>query len=299
MPRSVLLLVNRDKPKVVASLDEVRRIINAHGTIAHEADANGEPLDDAHGADLIIVLGGDGTLLAQGRRCAHLGLPIVGVNLGTLGFMAEFDLEGLRRHSAAIMSGDLDVRERELIAARVDHANAGSREALAMNDIVITAGPPFRVIEVAIEIDGHAVPNVKGDGVIVSTPTGSTAYSVSAGGPILAPDVRAMAITPIAAHSLAFRPLVVAGSSRVTMSLLRANTLEGCDGLRDADGEPLPTGTTLVIDGQELLPLAEGDTVSATLHHTPVRLVRNPDSSYWATLVRKMHWAAQPGARPQ
>ncbi|MGQ0626515.1 MAG: NAD(+)/NADH kinase, partial [Phycisphaerales bacterium] len=153
-----------------------------------------------------------------------------------------------------------------------------------------TAGPPFRMINVGLTIDGQPGPNVAGDGLIISTPVGSTAYNAAAGGPILAQDVRALAITPIAAHSLSFRPVVVSGSSTIELLMRRVN-----DDPTDADGTR--GGTSLIIDGQFATRLHQNDRIALKLHDQPVRFVRNPGGSYWATLINKMQWAATPRMR--
>lgn len=290
MPRRVLLLFNSRKPDVLAALDEVRRVISAHAAIAAEADAaTDSPITDARGADLIVVLGGDGTLLSQSRRCVNLHLPMLGVNLGKLGFMAEFDLAALREQAPVLFGGGaLLLQDRPLIHASV-HADGRARfEGLALNDCVITAGPPYRMISIAMRIDGQTGPTVDGDGLIVSTPIGSTAYNVSAGGAILSPDLDALAITPIAAHSLSFRPVVVGGSSTIELLLQRVN---------DPPTGQTAGGTTLVLDGQVLVPLAKGERIVLHRHGTAVRFVRNPKGGYWTTLLNKMNWAAPLRAR--
>lgn len=294
MPRSVLLLVNRSKPLVIEALPRVRATIERHGRIAGELDAVSNPFETPPPpSDLVMVLGGDGTFLAQARRCLSLNLPIIGVNLGNLGFLAEFDLPAFERHAAHLLGSDpLDIRPRMLIQAEVlrdlsRQSDASVFAEHAVNDCVITAGPPFRMIELGLEIDGQPGPALRGDGIIVSTPTGSTAYSVSAGGPIVSPDVRCMSITPLAAHSLSFRPIVLPPTSSITLELRRANGFAGGDG-----------GTTLVLDGQVHVRLLQGDKVTFRSHPSVIRLVRNPDSNYWSTLVRKMHWAVKPGAEP-
>lgn len=289
MPRPVLLLVNRSKRLVARALPEVRALLARYGRLAAELDADATPLTSAHGAELIMVLGGDGTLLAQARRCVGLGLPFIGVNLGNLGFLAEFDLDALRDQAPALLdNGPMQLRERMLIRGSVhrDPPVPGAElpfSDLALNDCVVTAGAPFRMIEVGLTIDGEPGPVVRGDGVIVSTPTGSTAYNVSAGGPIVSPEVPSLTITPLAAHSLAFRPIVLPGTCTIELTLRRVN--------RMGDG----VGTTLVLDGQVHRPLVAGERVVVRRHERSIRLVRNPTGSYWATLSRKMHWAAQPG----
>ncbi|MGP1347187.1 MAG: NAD(+)/NADH kinase [Phycisphaerales bacterium] len=288
MPRAALLLVNRSKPAVCQALDEVRALIQQHATIAAELDADDSPITPktANKADLIVVLGGDGTFLWQARRTLNLRLPIVGVNLGRLGFLAEFDLVSLRESAHWLMNADpLPVTERIVLRARVQRHDHTASEGIALNDAVITAGPPFRMIELAVDIDEEPVSAFKGDGIIVSTPTGSTGYAVSAGGPIIAPGVRALSLSAIAAHTLALRPLVVPADRRITLRLLQAN--EG------ADSQP---GTTLVLDGQQLASLNENDQVHIHTDRRSVRVVRNPNNSYWKTLVTKMHWAIPPGS---
>jgi NAD+ kinase len=150
----------------------------------------------------------------------------------------------------------------------------------AINDCVITAGPPFRMIELEISINGNEGPTLTGDGVIIATPIGSTAYNVSAGGPIVQPTLDAMIITPIAAHSLAFRPIVVGIGGAIEIDVARANT-----------------GTTLVIDGQETVPLSEGQRVRVARSDDRARFVQNPSSTYWHILLQKMRWAAPPTYR--
>lgn len=305
MSRGVILISNQSKPDVLAALDEVRRLIRAHGRIVADLDATDEPLTTKDGAELIVVLGGDGTLLAQSRRCVSLGLPMLGVNLGKLGFMAEFDVAALHEQAASLLGRTpLLLQDRPLLQVAV-HSGSELPDAsgLALNDAVITAGPPFRMISLSLSIDGAAGPVVMGDGLIVATPTGSTAYNVSAGGAIVSPDVDAMSITPIAAHSLSFRPVVVAGNSNIEITLNAVNA----DSRLERLGAHLPpeerervlvgAGTSLVLDGQSSLRLQRNDRVVIRKHATPIRFVRNPRSSYWSTLIEKMHWAAPPRLR--
>lgn len=306
MSRGVILLSNQSKPDVLAALDEVRRLIRAHARIVADLDATDAPLTSRDGADLIVVLGGDGTLLAQSRRCVSLGLPMLGVNLGKLGFMAEFDVASLRDQAAQLFgAGPLVLQDRPLLHVTVSTAGANPQASsgLALNDAVITAGPPFRMISLSMSIDGASGPTVMGDGLIIATPTGSTAYNVSAGGAIVSPDVDAMAITPIAAHSLAFRPIVVAGNSTVEIVLNTVNADPRLErlavGLPQAERDRVlvGAGTSLVLDGQSSIRLARNDRVIIRKHATPIRFVRNTQGSYWSTLIEKMHWAAPPKLR--
>ncbi len=282
MSRRVLMLVNRDKPDSAEVAASVRALIEGHGTLAAELDAVVDPAPPpTHGADLVVVLGGDGTMLSQARRCAGLGLPMLGVNIGKVGFTAEFDVEGLSAQAGSLFGGgELPLREVVLVEVSVN----GEPVGLALNECVVTAGPPFRMIDLSLSIDGEPGPTVAGDGMIVSTPVGSTAYTLSAGGPILAPSVDALAITPIAAHSLSFRPIVVPGASVIELRVGRVNR----------DGPGCEGGTAVVLDGQVARLLHAGDVVRVSRHGVPARFVTNPAVSYWSTLVRKLHWAVQP-----
>lgn len=283
MPRRILLLVNPEKPEAVAEARAVRALIDRYGHSAGEQPATDErtPLDPVQ-ADLAVVLGGDGTLLSQARRCRELDLPLLGVNFGKLGFMAEFDMPALESQAASLF-GDapLPLRRFADVQAHVSpvHGGPGVRE-YALNEVVITAGPPYRMILLRLRVNGGAPAEVGGDGLIISTATGSTAYNLSAGGPIIAPTVDALAITPIAAHSLAFRPIVVPADSRVEVEIVRAN---------DA-------GSALVVDGHVAAALRTGDRVLVT-RGPGVRFVTNPARDYWATLGEKLHWAAPPRLR--
>ncbi len=317
MPRSVLLLVNRSKPQVADALPAIRELVRRHGNLAGELDANASPLppsETSTKADLLMVLGGDGTLLSQARRFVHLGLPMIGVNLGKLGYMSEFDPDSLARQAPTLFGdGRLVISDRTMIRAEVFRPSGrGTRGTgpadppvfvgLALNDCVITAGPPYRMIELGLRLGGVEGPILRGDGVIVSTPVGSTGYSVSAGGPIVSPDLDSMAVTPIAAHSLSFRPIVVSSRTEIELTILRSNPVRNA-GLWEAGSsgsvspdQPPPVGTTIVLDGQVLRPVTEGERVVCRGHDQPIRLVRNVESNPWQTLVRKLHWARPPGS---
>ncbi len=291
MGRNVYLLVNQDKPQVREVIDDVRALIERFGTIVHESHTNGPDITDAHDADLFVVLGGDGTLLGQTRRTRTLGLPIVGINFGRLGFLAEFDLAAFEKHAERLIGGGpLSIEDRLLLSVEVFANGERVLTGEALNDCVVTAGPPFRMIEIALSIDGEAGPTLKGDGVIIATPTGSTAYNVSAGGPIVAPGLDAMLITPIAAHSLAFRPIVVNGKTTIELRIVNANSINGTDAAHCS-------GTTLVLDGQVMHPLSGGERVRITESPRELKLVQNPEMGYWKTLVQKLHWAVPP-SRP-
>ena len=290
MHRTALIIVNTAKPEAVQAAAPVRRlVVSAGGKVAAEIPAETGPVDPSllKGVDLAIVLGGDGTLLSQARRLVTTGLPLLGVNLGKVGYMAEFDLEALAQQAAHLFSdAELTIQDRPMLRVDVVRRDGRTEPAgLALNDAVITAGPPYRMIGLSVRIDGHPGPRIDGDGLIVSTPIGSTAYNVSAGGPIVAPSVPAMVVTPIAAHSLSFRPVVASLDSTIELTVERANA------------DPAGMGTTLVLDGQSATTLADGDQVRIHRNGLAARFVSNPNGSYWATLINKMRWAVPPKGR--
>jgi NAD+ kinase len=208
--RRVLLLADYSRPEIAKVADELRAGISQWAEIAGELDTSDEPLPEDVEAELAVVIGGDGSLLSQARRVVDRALPLVGVNFGRLGFLAAFDAHNLLQHAAIIFGPDPPITEHMMLAAAVYDSEGEARHSgLAINDCVVTAGSPFRMIELRVSIDDAEGPTVSGDGVIVSTPVGSTAYNVSAGGPIVDPNLEAMVVTPLAAHSLAFRPFVV------------------------------------------------------------------------------------------
>lgn len=275
-----LLIVNREKPEAARTADSIRSVIARHAEVA-EIDAGDEPLGTSVAFDVAVVVGGDGTIIAQSRRLVNHGKPLVGVNAGRLGFLAEFDAADLETHAALVFASKAPIRERMLLAVEVEHAGGLRETGSAINDAVIAAGAPHRMIELTLTVDDDdAGVDIIGDGVIVATPTGSTAYSASAGGPIVHPDVGGITITPICAQSLAFRPVVVPARETIALWVRRANE-----------------GTCVVLDGQRHITLGRGDTVRMKQHERKALFVANPSNRYWDALRAKMKWAAPPSFR--
>jgi NAD+ kinase len=267
----------------------VARTIEAHGTLVASEDASsGSPPAAAARADMVVVLGGDGTLLSQARRFVDLDMPLLGVNMGRLGYIAEYSIDDFNAQAPTLL-GDAPLPMKGLALLHASVVGAGEREprftGVALNEAVVANGLPRHMIELSIAIDGRLGPSVSGDGLIVSTPIGSTAYNLSAGGPIVSPDADAFAITPLAPHSLSFRPVVVAGTSVIELTMLRA-----CATTREQV-------SALVLDGQVHEPLANGDRIVIRRHSHAIRFVQNPRSDYWSTLIGKLHWAAPPKRR--
>jgi len=282
MPRArVILIADLARPEAKGVSQRVRDMIESHAELVAEIEPDDAPLSESIDAQLAVVVGGDGTLIQQARRLAGRNISLVGVNVGRLGFLAEFDVETLAEHASLIFGSNAGMREHVLLSAAVHCANGGKRQRhLAVNDWVISAGPPFRIIELRLSIDGAEGPVLSGDGMIVATTVGSTAYNVSAGGPIVHPALEAMVVTPLAAHSLAFRSIVLRADCTLLVTMIQTNA-----------------GTALVGDGQVAEPLREGDVVEIRAHDRRTRFVTNPATSYWRILQDKLHWAAPPRYR--
>ena len=222
---------------------------------------------------LVIVLGGDGTLLAVARVFATVGTPILGVNLGFLGFLTEIRLTDLYSTLEGWCSGCFRVDQRAMLHASLwrDGAEHSSHEAL--NEVVVSKGDIARMGEFAIMLDGKSVARFRADGVIVSTPTGSTAYTLAANGPIVTPDVDAMVVTPICPHLLTLRPIVVRGDASLAVRV-----------------EGIPNLALLTVDGQQAVELQKDDELRCHRSSFTVKLVRLSDSSFFEALRSKLSW---------
>jgi NAD+ kinase len=224
----------------------------------------------AAASDLVVVLGGDGTLLSVAHHAARAGIPVMGVNLGRLGFLTEIPVSEVVQILDRFLAG-----EAGLISPRWLLEGRTARDvSYSLNDLVVTKGAMARMIELAIAIDGKDVATLKADGLIVSTPTGSTAYSLSAGGPILHPQVPAIVLTPICPHTLSFRPLAVPATSSVSVRLLTG-------------GEEVH----LTFDGQRGGAFVRNDVVDIRKAPFELQLVTSPRRSYYDLVKEKLGWA--------
>jgi NAD+ kinase len=229
----------------------------------------------AAAADALVVLGGDGTLLAASRLLAR-PIPVLGVNFGSLGFLTEITLGELTATLEGVLGGRYAHEERRLLRATVSRAGHEAVVTDVLNDVVVTTAGPSRVIELEVRIDGLFVSSFRADGVIVSSPTGSTAYNLAAGGPILHPLLPAIVLTPICPHMLTTRPLVVGDEARIEVSLRSARLVE----------------VYAALDGQETFTLAEGDGVVVSGSPGRLRLVKAPGRDYYEVLRSKLRWGA-------
>ncbi len=282
--RRVGIVAKRGSQPAVATAGELVDWLERHGlAVFLEAGTQaalgrqGAELIPAAGCDLVVVLGGDGTLLAVARTLAP-GVPILGVNLGNLGFLTEVGPAGLYPALEQVLAGSFATEMRslfdvELRSGRGGAAGAGSQRFRVLNDAVITKSALSRIIDLIIEVDGHLIARYRSDGLIISTPTGSTAYNLSAGGTIVHPLLPVAVLTPICPHELSLRPIVVPGSSRIEVTLATQ-----------------PEEVFLTLDGQEGTELAYRDVVAVTQSTAAVRLVKVSDRSFYDNLREKLRW---------
>ncbi len=272
----VYIIANPAKANARGPLGHVRELVAARADILDAQMGRLDPVMAAQ-ADRVIVLGGDGTILAAARTMCRRQVPLIGINMGKLGYLAAFSLDEFEGQIDRVLSDDALISPRMMLEVTV---NGGGREKLssiAVNDCVVQAGPPFRMIGLSLSLNGTEVTHIVGDGLIVATPVGSTAYNLSAGGPILQSTVKGIAITPICAHSLTHKPLVVDEDVTVQITPQRINE-----------------GTRVIVDGQDMLPVAVGDHVIVRRSEQDFLLVENPAYAPWHTLVTKLKWGQAP-----
>ena len=233
-------------------------------------DASGLGTD----CDIAVVLGGDGTMLGIARQLARHGTPLVGINQGRLGFITDITLGELEQVLPPILAGEFDEEQRTMLEGGVRRDGATIFESFALNDVIVSRGATAGMVELRIAIDGDFVANFRADGLIVGSPTGSTAYALSAGGPILHPSIAGWVLVPIAPHDLSNRPIVVPDRGEVCIEIVAG---------RDA---------SVNFDMQSLTSLAHGDRISVRRSPHRVRFLHPRGWSYYATLRGKLHWAA-------
>lgn len=222
--------------------------------------------------DLGLVVGGDGTMLGIGRQLAPHGVPLIGINQGRLGFITDIALEGYQAVLGPMLQGHYEEESRAMMEARVMRDGRSVFSATAMNDVVVNRGATSGMVELRVEVDGRFVANQRADGLIMATPTGSTAYALSAGGPLLHPSIGGWVLVPIAPHTLSNRPIVLPDDGEVAIELVAG---------RDASAN---------FDMQSLASLMHGDRIVVRRSAHQVRFLHPQRWSYFDTLRRKMHW---------
>ena len=279
----VAIIGKLNSPEVAASLRALRGIAEARGaSVVFERETatllgGGLPamdLDEIGAAsDLAIVVGGDGTMLSAARGLVRHGVPLAGVNQGRVGFMTDIALAGMEASVGAILEGRYTVEERSLIEAEIRRGDTSVLKTLALNESVVGKGSQGRLIEFALYLDGEYVYTLRADGMIVATATGSTAYALSAQGPILHPGLPAFALVPLNPHTLSARPVSVSDRSKIEIRLLRAV---------DARAH---------FDGFALADMQEGDRLLLARSKNAIRFVHPPGYSYFEMLREKLRWS--------
>jgi NAD+ kinase len=277
-PLRLMILGNGTRAEVREQVDVLsREIEGADGVGLTGVDLSADSDLSRLPADLAVVIGGDGTVLHAVRRMGDHPIPVLGVNAGRLGFLADLTPATFCEHLADLAERRFTIENLMTMACSVTSTRGPTREFRALNDAVIRAAPYFRIIEIGLSIDGESVMSYRGDGLIVATPVGSTAHSLSAGGPILPPNAHMFVITPICAHTLTQRPLVDGGHKIYELVV---------------QGEGITS--ILVIDGQVQIPLQESDRITVRRGNPPFPMVRLPGYSYYRTLRNKLGWGAYP-----
>jgi len=286
--RTLALIGKYQSPDVAESVLSIARFLRDRGLSVLIEQGTASSIGGAHdfpvasyehigaSADLAVVIGGDGTMLHTARRLIEHGVPLVGVNLGRLGFLTDIARSSANERLAEILDGAYSAEDRFMLDVEVLRGGARVFHTLALNDVVVNKGELGRMIEFELSIDEEFVYTQRSDGMIVSTPTGSTAYALSANGPILHPSVGGIALVPLCPHALTARPITLPDSCRIDISLLP------------------PHDARVHFDGQTRFDLRAGDCVRLTRSSRSLRLLHPQGYSYFAMLRQKLHWSAAP-----
>jgi len=283
----VALVGRQASPDLSAQLGRLARFLAERGhTVVLEGETaqyarlpgtgTADAQDLGRAVDLAIVVGGDGTMLSIARQLAPFGVPLIGVNQGRLGFLTDIPLARMEDMLGGMLEGRYMEERRTLLAAEVARPGGERDEAFALNEVVVNRGSLGSMIECAVEIDGRFVYSMRADGIIVATPTGSTAYALSAGGPILDPQLASFLLVPVAPHALTHRPIAISDAASIAITVLRA---------RDAGFH---------CDGQAFFTLAEGDRITLKRAPHAARFLHPEGHDYFAMLREKLHWSETP-----
>jgi NAD+ kinase len=281
-PAKLVIFGDPAKGDVGAAIDEFAAFAKGKAEILASCGIDACTAEILKEADFAVVFGGDGSIISAARQLSQMSVPVIGVNLGKLGFLAEFSINELKEYFAGITLGKAKIEKRMMLECRVFSGGDEVFSSAAINDAFITAGPPFSMIELKVSVDGQPLAGCVSDGLVISTPTGSTAYNLSAGGPIISGKMEAMVITPICPHSLSFRPIVINADSKVEVFGVRVND-----------------GTTVSIDGQVSCRLSVEDVVRVERDAGEFLVVNNPLRTQWDTLATKLSWAEKPRYKSQ
>lgn len=276
---AVLECLERHKVQIVIE-DDTAVLMSNSAQAARRNHTAAPRLELGRRCDLIVVVGGDGSLLGVGRDLAHAGIPVVGVNRGGLGFLADIAPDQIETKLGAVLAGDYSIEDHFLLEVRVSRDGRELARSAALNDVVVHLGTMARMMEFNLWVDGEFVYDQRSDGVIIASPTGSTAYSLSAGGPIMHPSLDAIVIVPMFPHTLNSRPLVVRGQSEIKVVI----------------GSP-DHKAQVSCDSQVDIELATGDEVLVSKYATPLRLLYPPGHNFFEACRSKLDWASRLGGR--
>lgn len=290
-PRTIALIGRYQSPEIAASLRRLARFLRERGVtvvVEEETSANiGRQADDAHwvpgsfeaigaSVDVAIVLGGDGTMLNAARRLARYRVPLVGVNQGRLGFMTDIGREDMLTCMEDLLDGRFVSETRMMLDAEIHRDGREMAANMALNDVVMDKGAIGRMIEFELSINNEFIYNLRADGLIVSTPTGSTAYALSANGPIMQPQVAGIALVPLCPHALTNRPIIVGDQAEIELRITHA------------------TDCRVHFDGQLTVDLVVGDSVHLRRSQYSICFLHPPGYSYFAMLRQKLQWSESP-----
>ncbi|MEO8598727.1 MAG: NAD kinase [bacterium] len=286
-PKTIAVIGKTQAPGIAQSLSRIAHFFDDAGyTVVLEAETARDielagfesmtPAQIGQHADIAIVVGGDGTMLGIARQLAPYDVPLIGINQGRLGFMADIPIDGMLTVLSDMLAGNYETELRSLLEGRVTRDGESIFSAPAFNDVVVSRGAGAGMIELRVEVDGHFMYNQRSDGLIVSTPTGSTAYSLSAGGPLLHPSLGGVVLVPIAPHALSNRPIVVPDSSEIVIEVVSG---------RD---------TSVNFDMQSFASILLHDRIHIKRSEHRVTFMHPKGWNYYDTLRKKLHWNESP-----
>lgn len=284
------LLASLDVPEVRESLLRAEQVLSAHGCqVFYEKQAAqlvGKALDQAldidqfgDAIDLCVVVGGDGSMLGAGRKIAATGVPMLGLNRGTLGFLTDITPDEIEQRMVPVLKGNYSQSERFLLHAQVSRDGQPLGDGFAVNDVVVHPGESVRMMEFELYVDGEFVNSQRSDGLIVSTPTGSTAYALSAGGPILFPELDAIVVVPLNPHTLSNRPIVLSGSAEIEIRVGSRNELH----------------PRVTCDGHQTVVSMPGDVIRVHKHSHSIKLIHPSDHNFYQICRSKLGWSSRLG----
>lgn len=279
--KKVLIVININKDESMVLAKEISSFLNSKGIetsfLSFDGFCDNTPFD---GYDFVITLGGDGTVLYAARNCVEFDIPVFPVNLGQFGFLASVDTESWQTELNLFLENKAPVQERSMIKTSLIRDGKNILESLGLNEVVISARNTARTVALNINCNGLLLCNLKSDGVIISTSTGSTAYSASAGGPIVVPVLDAFIMTPINSFSLSSRPIVLDAEKEIEINVQPCRTKE----------------INMIIDGQEGVNLLAGDMIKIVKNEKKIKLISSTEEKYYNTLRSKLNWTGGPHA---